>query len=239
MILVSVTDKSVITMEENLSKLVEYTMPGDEQSIVVSGSNSRLYTRYDPPLEFLSSNTGYEMALYRLEPYFSFPNIDATNNCIRISIDGGKNWLDLQIPTGCYGIDGINEVLQRLLPEVNNDEKVKTPYVILSGNRNTLKCVLQIMKDTTIVDFDIENSIRSVLGFKAKKYKGGSKRYESENNVNILRVNSILVNCDVIASSRINGKPASAIYNFFPNVSPAEKIICLSLIHISEPTRPY
>ena len=65
-----------------------------------------------------------------------------------------------------------------------------------------------------------------MLGFEARKYKGGSKRYESENNVNILRVNSILVNCDVIASSRINGMPASVIYNFFPNVSPGEKIIC-------------
>ena len=214
-------------MEENLRKLVDYSIPGDEQSIVISGSSSRLYTRYEPPMKFLSSNTGYEMALYRLETYFSFPNIDSTNNSIRISIDGGKNWLDLKIPTGCYGIDGINEALQRLLPDVvKNDDKVKRPYLVLSGNRNTLKCVLEIMKDTTIVDFDIENSIRSVLGFEAKKYKGGSKRYESENNVNILRVNSILVNCDVIASSRINGMPASVIYNFFPNVSPGEKIIC-------------
>ena len=183
-------------MAEQLSKLVDYTIPGDEQSIVVSGSSSRLYTRYEPPMKFLSSNTGYEMALYRLETYFSFPNIDSTNNSIRISIDGGKNWLDLKIPTGCYGIDGINEALQRLLPDVKNDDKVKRPYLVLSGNRNTLKCVLEVMKETTIVDFDIENSIRSVLGFEARKYKGGSKRYESENNVNILSVNCQLrCNC--------------------------------------------
>ena len=215
-------------MEENLSKLVDYTIPGDEQTIVISGSSSRLYTRYEPPMEFLASNNiGYEMALYRLETYFSFPNIDYSNNSIRISIDGGNNWLDLKIPTGCYGIDGINEVLQRLLPDdVKNDGKVKKPYLVLSGNRNTLKCVLEIMKDTTIIDFDIKNSIRSVLGFEARKYKGSSKRYESENNVNILNVNSIFVNCDIIASSRINGIPASVIYNFFPNVSPGEKIIC-------------
>ena len=127
---------------------------------------------------------------YRLETYFSFPNIDSTNNSIRISIDGGKNWLNLKIPTGCYEIDGINEALQRLLRDEKNDDKVKRPYLVLSGNRNTLKCVLEIMKDTTIVDFDIENSIRSVLGFEARKYKGGSKRYESENNVNILHHNA-------------------------------------------------
>ena len=63
-----------------------------------------------------------------------------------------------------------------------------------------------------------------MLGFEAKKYKGG-KRYESENTVNILSVNSILVNCDVISSSRVNGKLAPVVYNFFPNVSPGEKIV--------------
>ena len=212
-------------MEENLSKLVEYTLPGDEQRLIVSGANSRLHIRYNPPMEFLSSsNAGYEIALYRLETYYSFPNIDSSNNSIRISIDSGRNWLDLKIPIGCYGINGINEALQRLLPHKSNDGKVNEPYVVLSGNKNTLKCVLEIMKDSTIIDFDTENSIRSVLGFQAKKYKGG-KRYESENKVNILSVNSILVYCDVISSSRVNGMLAPVIYNFFPNVSPGEKIV--------------
>ena len=211
-------------MEENLRKLVEYTIPGDEQRLVVSGSNSRLYTRYNPPMEFLSSNAGYEIALYRLETYFSFPNINSSNNSIRISIDSSKSWFDLKISIGSYDINGINDALQRLLLEKSNDGKVKKPYLMLSGNTNTRKCVLEIMKDSTIVDFNTENSIRSVLGFEAKKYKGG-KRYESENKVNILSVNSILVHCDVINPSRVNGMLAPVIYNFFPNVSPGEKIV--------------
>ena len=53
-------------MEDNLEKLVEYSMPGDGQYLVISDSKSRMYTRYDPPMEFLASNAGYEMALYRL-----------------------------------------------------------------------------------------------------------------------------------------------------------------------------
>jgi hypothetical protein len=179
-------------MEENLGKLVEYTIPGDEQCFVISDSKSRMYTRYDPPMEFLASDAGFEMALTRLETFFSFPNINSSNNCIRISIDGGKNWLDLKIPIGSYNIDGINEALQRLLPDKSNDAVTKGPYVVLSGNKYTLKCVLEIMKDSTIVNFDVENSIQSVLGFEKKKYKGG-KRYQSENKVNILSVNSILI----------------------------------------------
>ena len=56
-----------------------------------------------------------------------------------------------------------------------------------------------------MVDFDIDNSLRTVLGFEAKKYtKVGT--YESENIVNILNVNSILVHCDIIEGSRVNGK---------------------------------
>ncbi len=212
-------------MEENLKKLVDYSSPGDEQYIIVSGSSSRLHTRYEPPMEFLSSNAGYEIALYRLETYFSFPNIVSSNNTLRLSIDSGKNWLDLKIPVGCYGIDGINEALQRLLPYKSNDGKGRNePYVVLSGNKNTLKCVLEIKKDSAIIDFTVKNSIRSVLGFQAKKYKG-VQRYESEEKVNILSVNSIQVHCDVIDSSRLNGMPTPVIYNFFPNVSPGEKIV--------------
>lgn len=212
-------------MERNMDDLIEYTIPGDEQCIVMSGSESRIYTRYNPPMEFLSSKTGYEMALFRLETYFSWPNINSSNNTFRISIDRGKNWFDLKISIGSYGVDGINKALQRLLIENTNDKRgVDKSYFVLSGNKNTLKCVLEIMDDSTIVDFDTKNSISSVLGFESKKYKG-VKRYESENQVDILSVNSILVHCDVIKTSRVNGIPAPIIYSFFPNAIPGQKVV--------------
>ena len=84
--------------------------------------------------------------------------------------------------------------------------------------------MLRITKESVIVDFNIENSIRSVLGFEGKKYKG-KKRYESENKVDILNVNSIFVHCDVINPSRVNGIPAPIIYSFFPNATPGDKIV--------------
>ena len=74
------------------------------------------------------------------------------------------------------------------------------------------------------MDFDVENSVQSMLGFEKRKYEGG-KRYESENKVNILNVDPILLHCDVIKSSRVNSVLKAIIYNFFPNVSPGEKII--------------
>ncbi len=72
-------------MDETLNKLVEYTIPGDGQQLMVYGPDSRLYTTFNPPMEFSSSsNGGYEIALHRLEMFYSFPNINSNNNSIRI-----------------------------------------------------------------------------------------------------------------------------------------------------------
>ena len=74
-------------METNsLEKLVEYATPGSQNLIVMSGRGSKLHTTFNPPLEWASTSVGYEMSLLRLETYFSFPNIDSTNNTIRIFI---------------------------------------------------------------------------------------------------------------------------------------------------------
>ena len=46
-----------------------------------------------------------------------------------------------------------------------------------------------------------------------------------KNVVNILSINSILVNIDIIAGSYVNGVAQPTIFSFFPNVSPGYKII--------------
>ena len=208
-------------MEEGLNRLIELVEPGPQNLIVMTGKGSRLRTFFNPPLEYNMSKVGYELALIRLETYFSFPNIGDSNNSIKITI--GKTSYDIKIPTGCYDIDSINIVLQKQLLKLTGEGK-KEQHVTLTANKNTLSCVLEIKDDQTIVDFNIENSLRTVLGFNAKQYKKQGT-YESENIVNILSVNSILVHCDIIEGSRVNGELAPVIYNFFPDVSPGEKIV--------------
>ena len=58
-----------------------------------------------------------------------------------------------------------------------------------------------------------------MLGFNAQTYVGPG-RYESENVVNIMKVNFIMVHCDIIGASRLNGQEWPIIYSFFPNVGP-------------------
>ena len=99
----------------------------------------------------------------------------------------------------------------------HNDESIK-----ITANTNTLKSVLEIQGNFQ-VDFGARNSISSVLGFRNQVYEEGI--HKSRNVVNILSINSILVNVDVNGESYVNGRTQNTIYSFFPNVSPGYKIV--------------
>ena len=204
-----------------------YAEPKPKSFICVSGNKSRLRTSFVPPLEFPPSSR-YEMALTSLETYYSFPIIDASNNHLKVSLGDGKTWMDIHIPTGCYEIKAINNELQRFIMKKTGDTEDEK-RIILSSNPNTLRCVLDILHDKCRVDFNADDSLFKLLGFN-KIYKAG--RHESENLVNILSVNSILVHCDIIEASRLNGNEASLC--FFPDVAPGDKIVStpLYLIYI-------
>ena len=90
-------------------------------------------------------------------------------------------------------------------------------YINISANSNTLKSVLILEKDYQ-VDFNHQNSLAKVLGFTGVKYTEGF--HESENVVNILSINSILVNIDIISGSYVNGTTKNTIYSFFSESQP-------------------
>ena len=83
--------------------------------------------------------------------------------------------------------------------------------VTISANTNTLKAAL-ILENNYHVDFRPEHSICSLLGFNNAVYT--SDYQESENPVNILSINSILVNIDIISGSYVNGLRNPTIYSF-------------------------
>ena len=80
-----------------------------------------------------------------------------------------------------------------------------------------------IINNNCEVDFRRYNSINSLLGFDSKLYT--SRFNESQNMVNILTINSILVNINIISGSYVNGSTQPTIYSFFVNVSPGYTII--------------
>ena len=205
-----------------LKKIVKNTEHKTSFQIIVSDNESKFTTRFNPTLE-LDRDKEYEIALVNLETYYSFPNIDESNNVFVYSPDNGNLWVKIKIPEGSYEIDDINNTIQHKMEKRGHHDPINEDYYInISANSNTLKSVLILEKDYQ-VDFNHQNSLAKVLGFTGAKYTKGF--HESENVVNILSINSILVNIDIISGSYVNGTTKNTIYSFFPKVSPGYKII--------------
>ena len=191
-------------------------------SSIVSDNESEFKTRFNPTLQ-LDRDKEYEIALVNLETYYSFPNIDESNNVFVYSPGKGNSWVKIKIPEGSYEIDNINNTIHHEMEKRGHYNPInKDSYINISANSNTLKSVLTLEKNYQ-VDFNHQNSLAKVLGYTSAKYTGGF--HESENVVNILSIISVLVNIDIILESYINGMMKNTIYSFFPKVSPRYKII--------------
>ena len=101
----------------------------------------------------------------------------------------------------------------------------KTAKVVIGKNKITLRASLLIKETGWSVTFPKENSLGSVLGFDSREYVYRKQPYISEKIVNILSVNSILVHCDMISGSMVDGVKSPVIFNYSPNVVPGSKIV--------------
>ena len=96
---------------ELLEKIVKNTTHKTSFQIIVSDNKSSFITRFNPKLE-LDRDKVYEIALVNLETYYSFPDIDETNNVFVYSPDNGNSWVKIKIPEGSYEIDDLNNTIQ-------------------------------------------------------------------------------------------------------------------------------
>ena len=172
-------------MEADLLKqIAKNTEHKTSFQIIVSDNKSSFNTKFNQKLE-LDRDKVYEIALVNLETYYSFPNIDETNNVFVYSPDNGNSWVKIKIPEGSYEIDDINNTIQHEMEKRGHHDPINEDYYInISANSNTLKSVL-ILERGYPVDFNNQNSLAKVLGFTGTKYTEGF--HESENVVNILR----------------------------------------------------
>ena len=194
-----------VALLERIAKNIE---PKTSFFILMSDRSTHIRTRFNPPIQ-LDKTKKYEMALVNLDTYYSFPNIDSSNNNFKYSPDNGESWFTIAIPEGSYEITGINHFIQRMLKQNGHFDAVNDTYcVTLAANSNTLKCILEIAPNYK-VDLTMENSIRTVLGFNRLIYSTGYN--ESENIVNILNISSLNVTSDIIASSFTNGATKNII----------------------------
>ena len=79
------------------------------------------------------------------------------SNSFKWSIDEGKTWTLLHIPTGCYELKAINAEIIRIRGYSD---------ITILPNVNRLQCILTVVGAKCKVSFDVPNSVASVLGFK-------------------------------------------------------------------------
>jgi len=111
---------------------------------------------------------------------------------------------------------------QQMRTNNHYDDENDKYFISVLANISTLKTVLTLSNGYQ-VDFGLPNSMRHDLGFNSAVYT--TNYQESENVVNIMNINSFLVNIDIIIGSYVNARMQPVIYSFFPNVSPGYKIV--------------
>ena len=85
---------------ELLEKIAKNTEHKTSFQIIVSNNKSSFNTRFNPKLE-LDRDKVYEIALVNLlETYYSFPNIDETNNIFVYSPDNDNSWVKIKNSRG-------------------------------------------------------------------------------------------------------------------------------------------
>ena len=109
-------------MENLLKQIVNNTEPKRSFSVVVGDKKSRFKTWFEPPIQ-LDKKKDYEIALINLETYYSFPNIERSNNCYSYSLGANAPCLDIIIPEGSYQVEDINEFIHRQMRKNCNYDK--------------------------------------------------------------------------------------------------------------------
>ena len=191
--------------------------------IVCRGNDSKIRTSFSPIIE----TPRCEIAVVGLSTYYSYPNITDKNN--KLDICDEKSHHKISLPKGCYEIDDINKYIKKLFGWKEGYEVVK-----IGSDTVTLRTHISITNKAWHVIFPEENSLGNILGFESGDYVG-NKTYISQKIANILSVNNILVQCDVISGSTINGKPSPVIFNYSPNVQAGRKIVAEPVVPIYLP----
>ena len=194
-------------------------------TFILSGNTTDFTTYISPQIQFYP-NKQYEAALLSVDTYNSIPNITDENNKFTYSNDKGITWKTLTLSKGSYELQAINDEIQRQMIINGDYDSMKNEYYItISANVSELKSIINITNESYLVDFRIEKSIGPTLGFPSTSSRIGYGYNKSEEIVNITKVNSVLINVDIISGSYVNGNQSPVIYSFNPNkVSPGYKI---------------
>lgn len=177
-------------------------------TFTVSQRSNVLSCAIYPPLP-LNDGGRYEVGLLSFCAYYSVPNIDESNNNFHYS-DGKV----LTLPVGSYELKDIATYIRAEL-------KAENIVFGVYANNNTMKILIKCSVD---IDFTQPNSIGSLLGFDKIILKASRSHYAT-NIVDIMKVNTLDIQCNISSGAYINGIPSHSLHMFAPKVAPGFKIV--------------
>ena len=155
-----------------------------------------------------------KLGLIRLSVYNSAFNVNGNNNKFRFNSLDRQIFSDTKlyiITSGAYELSEVAEIIK----------EGTEGNVIIELDKSTMKCKVEIKQGA--LSFDVENSIRSLLGFKKLLYRAGT--YTSLKIVDIMGFNTINIHCNIISGAKDNGKDTYLLYTFNLTEPPGYMII--------------
>ena len=182
-----------------------------------TGTSDNFTVDFEPPI-VLDIDKQYSIGLVACDLWNSWFNVSTSNNQFRYY--NGTEWKEIVVPAGAYSIEDINSEISRVMEEIGDyDSNNKKSNIIITANYNTGKTRIEILNSYEI-DFEIENSLRTILGFESKKLTRNGI-HDSENNGVITTVQSLLLHCSVATGSYLNGSMSDIIYAFSVDQPPS------------------
>ena len=153
------------------------------------------------------------IGLKNYSTYNNIPNVQKdVNDSIRVRTPSDATWKTFQLETGAWELTSIAESLYSWIehqwPHLRN---VRTDFQ-LSGQQATSKCFF-LFKNDYAVDFNIENSMCNLLGFKRTDTFSGRGMHKAGRIANIARVTQLLFNCNIVETSWFNDSHIPLLYN--------------------------
>ena len=138
----------------------------------------------------------------RLSVYNSVLNVNRRNNQFIYNIKG-ETWSDTRILAIIPKAHELFEIAELIEEETNGN-------VIIESDKNTMKSLMEVKQGA--INFDIENSIAPLLGFRRIVYEQGN--YTSQKIVDIIGFSTINIHCNVISGFKDNGNNTDILYTF-------------------------
>ena len=153
----------------------------------------------------LNKDYVYTLKLNSFSGWETLTNIDETKNKFRYSPDNGTTWKNITIPKGIWGFTQINKKMHEQMKNNNHYDSTNDKYYINFEINTSENRIILNLENNYQVDFNVENSMYNVFGFKKQIY---TRTTQAPNNANISSTLSMFIVIDLIEPNILysNGK---------------------------------